>query len=392
MSRRVPTHSAAAVAPWPPSPASSRPARSLVAQLVELLRNERAAPATATTRSSSCSTSPGPTTEPDDPVLARLLPDGLPATTTRRPGSSAASPRAGCATARPRPRCCVIDALEDAGLPAELDDESSWSTSSSTPRRRDLAEVVHRHAAGPGHPAGHRGGRRRALGGAARRTTRAGTSTTSTSGWAACRRPWSARCRADRRALGVARSGRARSRRGLATACSYAGRVLRIDRRPTTRSWPTPAATTRTRRAAWSPARRARTGRSGSCRWSTPPLAHLLRVRLRWTCSALYRDMDDARRGAGGGLPLAHRDGGLPVPHRHRPGHGAERALRAGLHTRARESDGPGRVPVLSGSWTAIRDRGGRGDRGVRVREHVVPRRARRRGHRGRTDVPRSQD
>ena len=33
----------------------------------------------------------------------------------------------------------------------------------------------------------------------------------------------------------------------------------------------------------------------------------------------LYKEMGP-RRGAGGRLPLAHRDRGLPQPHRHRPG------------------------------------------------------------------------
>ena len=52
--------------------------RSLTSQLVELLRNERAAPARAATRSRRCSTSPGPPREPEDPVLRRLFPTRLP--------------------------------------------------------------------------------------------------------------------------------------------------------------------------------------------------------------------------------------------------------------------------------------------------------------------------
>ncbi len=64
----------------------------------------------------------GPTTEPEDPVLARLFPTAYP-TTRRRPRSSAASPRAGCATARPPRRVAIIDGLEEAGLPPELTED-----------------------------------------------------------------------------------------------------------------------------------------------------------------------------------------------------------------------------------------------------------------------------
>ena len=44
-------------------------------------------------------------------------------TTRRPPATSAASPRARCATARPTPRSTVIDALEEAGLPPELTED-----------------------------------------------------------------------------------------------------------------------------------------------------------------------------------------------------------------------------------------------------------------------------
>ena len=49
--------------------------RSLAAQLVELLRNEAAAPSGATDPLEALLDFTGPTSAPDDPVLARLFPD-----------------------------------------------------------------------------------------------------------------------------------------------------------------------------------------------------------------------------------------------------------------------------------------------------------------------------
>ncbi len=95
--------------------------RSLAAQLIELLRNESA---TATTRSDPLEELldfSGPTTEPDDPVLARLFPTAYPddeeaAGDFRRfTESSLRDGKAGAAAA-------IIDALEEAGLPPEPED------------------------------------------------------------------------------------------------------------------------------------------------------------------------------------------------------------------------------------------------------------------------------
>ena len=64
--------------------------------------------------------------------------------------------------------------------------------------------------------------------------------------------------------------------------------------------------------------------------------AHDLRLRLASTCGAARHGRP--RRGAGGHLPLAHRDRGLPVAHstsRYVRPEPATRALRAGLHPRA---------------------------------------------------------
>ena len=84
-------------------------------------RGGRAEPS-ATTRSSSCSTSPAPPPSPTTRSWPGCSRPPTP-TTRRRPASSAASPRARCATTRPGPRLAVIDTLEEAGLPAELGED-----------------------------------------------------------------------------------------------------------------------------------------------------------------------------------------------------------------------------------------------------------------------------
>ncbi|GAB7004554.1 DUF2017 domain-containing protein [Nocardioides sp. AN3] len=95
--------------------------RSLAGQLVELLRNESAAPVEQDPLEALLDFS-GPTTEPDDPVLARLFP------TAYRDDEEAAGDfrrftegnlrdgKAASATA-------IIDGLEDAGLPPELTED-----------------------------------------------------------------------------------------------------------------------------------------------------------------------------------------------------------------------------------------------------------------------------
>ena len=55
--------------------------RSLASQIVELLRNERAVPQHGGDPLEALLDFSGPTEEPDDPVLAAPVPDGLP----RRP-------------------------------------------------------------------------------------------------------------------------------------------------------------------------------------------------------------------------------------------------------------------------------------------------------------------
>jgi hypothetical protein len=94
--------------------------RSLAGQLIELLRNEEATPGGTDPLEEMFDFS-GPTTQPDDPVLARLFPTAYPdddeaaadfrrfTESTLRDGKAAAAGS-------------VIDALEQAGLPSEPED------------------------------------------------------------------------------------------------------------------------------------------------------------------------------------------------------------------------------------------------------------------------------
>jgi hypothetical protein len=92
--------------------------RSLASQLVELLRNEAAVPRDHPDPLEAMLSLDGPTTEPEDPVLARLFPtayqdDEEAAAEFRRftEGSLRDGKAAGAA--------CIIDTLEEAGLPTE---------------------------------------------------------------------------------------------------------------------------------------------------------------------------------------------------------------------------------------------------------------------------------
>jgi Domain of unknown function (DUF2017) len=96
--------------------------RSLAAQLVELLRNEAAIPRDDVDPLETLMDFSGPTTEPEDPVLARLFPTAYPhdeegAAEFRR--FTEGTLRDGKANAA----ITIIDGLEDAGLPPELTEE-----------------------------------------------------------------------------------------------------------------------------------------------------------------------------------------------------------------------------------------------------------------------------
>ncbi len=96
--------------------------RSLASQLVELLRNEAAVPHEHTDPLEAMLRFDGPTTEPDDPVLARLFPsayveDEEAASEFRRftEGALRDGKAIGAAT--------IIDTLEEAGLPPQLGEQ-----------------------------------------------------------------------------------------------------------------------------------------------------------------------------------------------------------------------------------------------------------------------------
>jgi hypothetical protein len=97
--------------------------RSLASQLVELLRNEAAAPSGGDDPLEQLLDFSGPTTEPEDPVLARLFPTAYPddeeaAGEFRRFTEGTLRDHKAQAAVR------IIEALEEAGLPPELDDET----------------------------------------------------------------------------------------------------------------------------------------------------------------------------------------------------------------------------------------------------------------------------
>ena len=96
--------------------------RSLASQLVELLRNAAAVPRDDVDPFEAMMDFSGPTSEPEDPVLARLFPTAYPgddesAAEFRR--FTEGSLRDGKAAAA----CTLIDSLEEAGLPPELTEE-----------------------------------------------------------------------------------------------------------------------------------------------------------------------------------------------------------------------------------------------------------------------------
>lgn len=96
--------------------------RSLASQLVELLRNESAVPREDQDPFEAMMDFSGPTSEPEDPVLARLFPTAYPgdeeaASEFRRFTEGAL--RDGKAAAA----CTVIDTLEEAGLPEQLSED-----------------------------------------------------------------------------------------------------------------------------------------------------------------------------------------------------------------------------------------------------------------------------
>ena len=96
--------------------------RSLTGQLVELLRNEAAEPRDDADPFEALMDFSGPTSEPDDPVLARLFPTAYP-DDEEAAGEFRRFTEGALRDGQARAATTVIDALEEAGLPAQLEEE-----------------------------------------------------------------------------------------------------------------------------------------------------------------------------------------------------------------------------------------------------------------------------
>jgi hypothetical protein len=96
--------------------------RSLASQLVELLRNERAAPTHVDDPLEALLDFSGPTEEPEDPVLARLFPTAYP-DDPEAAGDFRRFTEGTLRDGKAEAAVTVIDGLEDAGLPPELTEE-----------------------------------------------------------------------------------------------------------------------------------------------------------------------------------------------------------------------------------------------------------------------------
>jgi hypothetical protein len=96
--------------------------RSLASQLVELLRNEMAAPNGGEDPLEELLDFSGPTTEPDDPVLARLFPTAYP-DDAEAAGEFRRFTEGTLRDQKARGAGDIIETLEEAGLPPELDED-----------------------------------------------------------------------------------------------------------------------------------------------------------------------------------------------------------------------------------------------------------------------------
>ncbi len=99
--------------------------RSLASQLVELLRNEEAEPKSHADPLEALLDFSGPTTEPDDPVLARLFPTAYP-DDEEAAGEFRRFTEGTLRDGKARNASLVIDRLEESGLPDELDEDGLW--------------------------------------------------------------------------------------------------------------------------------------------------------------------------------------------------------------------------------------------------------------------------
>ena len=96
--------------------------RSLASQLVELLRNEVAAPNASDDPLEQMLDFSGPTTEPEDPVLARLFPTAYPHD-EEAAGEFRRFTEGGLRDNKANAAVAIIDTLEEAGLSPELGED-----------------------------------------------------------------------------------------------------------------------------------------------------------------------------------------------------------------------------------------------------------------------------
>ena len=99
--------------------------RSLASQLVELLRNEAAVPTSVGDPLEALLDFSGPTTAPEDPVLARLFPSAYP-DDEQAAGEFRRYTEGGLRDGKARNAVLIIDQLEEAGLPSELEEDGLW--------------------------------------------------------------------------------------------------------------------------------------------------------------------------------------------------------------------------------------------------------------------------
>ncbi len=93
--------------------------RSLASQLVELLRSEVAAPTQKEDPLEELLNLDGPTTEPEDPVLARLFPTAY-TEDDEAAGDFRRFTEGGLRDSKVRGATAIIETLEEAGLPEEI--------------------------------------------------------------------------------------------------------------------------------------------------------------------------------------------------------------------------------------------------------------------------------
>jgi hypothetical protein len=96
--------------------------RSLASQLIELLHDEAVIPPETTDPLEALLDFSGPTTEPEDPVLARLFPTAY-ADDEEAAGEFRRFTEGGLREAKAAGATAIVDALEEAGLPPELDED-----------------------------------------------------------------------------------------------------------------------------------------------------------------------------------------------------------------------------------------------------------------------------